>query len=229
MAINETEKCKQKVETGTATEFIWELGIDEAGRGPLAGPVAVGLVLVPTNFDWSLIAGVGDSKQLSEKRREAVRVCATNLAEKGQLFISVQQSSAGDIDKLGIVPALNQAILVGLQDLENQLSQLGMGLDWPQVMVKLDGALRAPSFCVHQETIIKGDALEPTIGLASIIAKVTRDHYMTLLGQQAAYQVYNFPQHKGYGTKNHQELILRHGLSSEHRVSYCQNIINGLL
>ena len=90
--------------------------------------------------------------------------------------------------------------------------------------MKLDGGLKAPAEFVHQETIVKGDSKEKVIGLASIMAKVTRDRYMLRLAERAEFKIYDFMSHKGYGTKIHREAIARHGLSTEHRTSYCRNI-----
>lgn len=91
-------------------------------------------------------------------------------------------------------------------------------------MVKLDGGLKAPEEWVNQETIVKGDAKEKVIGLASIMAKVTRDRYMEKLARKPEYAQYNFAQHKGYGTLAHRTAISAYGLSREHRASFCKNI-----
>jgi ribonuclease HII len=191
----------------------WLIGIDEAGRGPLAGPVAVGVVKVPTDFDWSLIEGVGDSKKVSEKNREAIFRRASKLKKEGKLDFKVIQKSAQQIDARGIAVVIREAIAEGLDELVSAPEDC---------FVKLDGALRAPS-SFSQETIIKGDQKELVIGLASILAKVTRDEYM--LKKATTYPLYGFEHHKGYGTKIHREAIQAHGLSDIHRASYCQNIL----
>jgi ribonuclease HII len=197
------------------------VGIDEAGRGPLAGPVAVGIVLIPHNFDWSLLPGVGDSKKVSEKNRERIYNEALKLAKAGKLWCTVELGSAKAIDKLGIAVVIRDCIDKGLRDISTKRDFV---LDWSMVEVKLDGSLRAPEYCVHQETIIKGDAKEQVIGLASILAKVTRDAYMRRLALKPVYEPYNFAKHKGYGTATHRRAIAAHGLSPEHRVSYCRNL-----
>lgn len=197
------------------------VGIDEAGRGPLAGPVAVGLVLVPAGFDWSLLPGVGDSKKVSEKNRERIYKEALGLAKAGKLWCMVEMASAKVIDKRGIAVVIRECIDKGLKELS---SRQDLELDWDTVRVVLDGSLKAPAYCVHQETIIKGDAKEKVIGLASILAKVTRDAYMCRLANKPAYACYQLAKHKGYGTALHCRLIARHGLSPEHRTSYCKNI-----
>lgn len=201
--------------------FQYELGIDEAGRGPLAGPVAVGLVLVPTGFDWSLLPGVGDSKKVSEKNRERIYKEALRLAKAGKLWCTVEMASAKAIDKQGIAVVIRGCIDKGLKELS---ARQDLELDWGTAAVKLDGSLRAPEYCLHQETIIKGDAKEQVIGLASILAKVTRDAYMCRLANKVTFNPYQFAKHKGYGTALHRRLIAQNGLSPEHRASYCKNI-----
>lgn len=198
-----------------------EIGVDEAGRGPLAGPVAVGVALVPVDFDWSLIPGVGDSKQVSEKKREVIFQRAKELQKTGKLDFVVELVSAKRIDSHGIVPAITTAITKALNTLQC-LPSGALGKD--EVLVKLDGGLKAPLEYIYQETIIKGDSKEKVIGLASIMAKVTRDHYMERIAQKPQFEAYDFAQHKGYGTKAHREAVAQHGLSPEHRKSYCRNI-----
>lgn len=206
----------------------WLIGIDEAGRGPLAGPVSVGVVLVLASFDWCLIPGVGDSKQMSEKNREAVYLRAVELQKDGQIVFLVKMVSAKIIDKKGIVLAIKSAIKNGLEDVTdvlcNEKSRDTTPFDWSSITVKLDGSLRAPVEFVNQETIIKGDSKEKVIGLASILAKVTRDRYMVKISTQSEFENYNFARHKGYGTKVHRIAIGKFGLSSEHRATYCKNI-----
>lgn len=186
------------------------IGIDEAGRGPLAGPVAVGVVALSREFDWKLIPGVGDSKKITSKNREFIFRRARDLKNEGLLDFAVCQVSANIIDKKGIVGAINLAMARGLNKLN---------LEAGKCDVRLDGALRAPSHYHNQTTIIRGDASEPIIGLASILAKVTRDQYM--LSMHRRYPNYEFDQHKGYGTLKHRENIKKYGLSVIHRVSFC--------
>jgi ribonuclease HII len=200
----------------------WLIGIDEAGRGPLAGPVAVGVVLVSTDFDWGLLPGVGDSKQLSPTKRETLFQQAKALKQAGRLDYAVSMVSAAIIDKKGIQFAIKNGIERSLNVVLRPRVTLGSA----DVLIKLDGGLRAPGDFVHQETIIKGDAIEPAIGLASIMAKVTRDQYMVQLGRRPEYNVYDFATHKGYGTKAHRSYIAQYGCSPQHRRSYCKNIIN---
>lgn len=191
----------------------WIVGIDEAGRGPLAGPVTVGLVKIPVDFDWQLIPGVNDSKKISEKKREVIFENTIELAKQGLIEYSVKSVSAQSIDKKGIAPAIVRAIQSGVAELQ---------LNSADCLIKLDGSLKAPTE-FQQETIVGGDGKEPAIGLASIMAKVTRDRYM--LEQAEKYPVYGIAQHKGYGTKQHREMIALHGFSPIHRRSFCSNII----
>lgn len=194
----------------------WLVGVDEAGRGPLAGPVAVGVAVVPYDFDWSLIPHVGDSKKVTEKRRAQVFLRTTELQREGALKFKVSLISAKVIDEKGISKAVVLGIEKCLQDLD---------LDRENCDVRLDGLLKAPQEYLVQRTIIKGDGSEPVIGLASIMAKVSRDNYMEQLAGKSAYSKYELSSHKGYGTKRHIELIKEHGLSDIHRVSFCQGCL----
>ncbi len=185
------------------------VGVDEAGRGPLAGPVAVGVALVPVDFDWVLIPGVGDSKKVSAENREAIFRRAKHLRTEGTLTFATALIPASIIDKIGITHAVQKGIVKCLEKLSPNPKT---------TMILLDGLLHAPEKYVHQETIIKGDAKEKVIGLASICAKVTRDAHMVRVARD--YPEYLFDIHKGYGTKKHIEAILTHGLSPIHRRSF---------
>ncbi len=187
------------------------VGIDEAGRGPLAGPVAVGAVLVPKGFDWELIPGVADSKMLSEKKREEIFRRARQLHTEGQLTIAVALVSEKVIDRKGISHAIRVGVLRCLKKVQAEPNT---------VRVLLDGSLKAPSQYLDQQTIIKGDMTEKEIGLASICAKVTRDRKMLLLSKR--YPEYGFEIHKGYGTALHRKNIKKHGLSDIHRTTFCK-------
>ncbi len=217
----------------------WLIGIDEAGRGPLAGPVAVGAVLVPSDFDWALIPGVNDSKQLSELKREVIFKQAEMLKREGTLDYVVVMVSAKVIDQIGIVPSVTRAMSRALykvieprpflgsfprKGLGKRAGSMGAEMGVEEVLVKLDGGLRAPKEFVHQETIIKGDSKEKVIGLASIMAKVTRDRYMVRVGKRPEYSKYALGVHKGYGTTAHRQAIKKYGCTDIHRVSYCKNI-----
>ena len=189
------------------------IGIDEAGRGPLAGPVAVGVVKTPGSFDWaSKLPGVDDSKKLTEEKRAAIFSQAKKLRHAGELDFAVAMVGPSFIDTFGITQAINLAMARCIARLK---------LHPEEVSIRLDGSLSAdPIFT--QATIIKGDALYPEIGLASICAKETRDAYMRRIARK--YPHYQFEVHKGYGTKAHRLTIAKIGKSPIHRVTYCKNI-----
>lgn len=187
----------------------WLLGVDEAGRGPLAGPVAVGVVAVSERFDVAKeFLGVADSKKLSEKKREALFQKLEERAKLGDVRFVVEFESAEAIDQKGIAVVIREAVSRGVNTLAP---------DAALVKVQLDGALRAPVEYA-QETIIGGDASVPLISLASIAAKVSRDRLMLALAPQ--YPQYRFEKHKGYGTALHYEALKEHGLSPIHRRSF---------
>jgi ribonuclease HII len=203
------------------------IGVDEAGRGPLAGPVSVGVAMVPAGFNWELLPGVNDSKKLTEKKREEIFEIAKALKKAGKLTYAVSLVSANSVDTKGIVPSItrgmHQAINRVMKDPWN--SVINNVINYATYDVKLDGGLKAPEEFINQETITKGDSKEKVIGLASIMAKVTRDRYMVKISTKTEFVPYIFAQHKGYGTKKHREAIALSGLSKEHRTSYCKNIV----
>lgn len=188
------------------------IGIDETGRGPLAGPVAVGLAAFPADFDWSLAQGVRDSKQLTALQRDEwyQKMCAWSAG--GLMYHKVVFSSSQSIDRRGIVPSVYSAIERGLKLLE---------LGPRECEVRLDGTLKAPAYFLFQKTIIRGDESEPAISLAAIAAKVRRDRLMRRLAKM--YPQYGFDIHKGYGTSGHREAIRQFGLCDMHRRSFCRN------
>jgi ribonuclease HII len=206
--------------------------------------------LILNDFDWQMIVGVNDSKKLPESKREVIFERTKVLQREGKLSYVVEMVSAQKIDEEGISVCIKKAISKGLKKIlrKKQLSNVVKSrrrdpgiipgedistisnsrtdhiLEAGEVFVKLDGSLRAPSEYLYQETIIKGDAKEKVIGLASIMAKVTRDRYMSKLAKQPEFAKYDFARHKGYGTKIHRAAIEKNGLSTEHRRSYCGNI-----
>lgn len=185
------------------------LGVDEAGRGPLAGPVSVGIVAVPEGFDVAKeFPGVNDSKKLSEKKREAIYEMLLARVAAGDARFRVEFESAEAIDTEGIAVVIRRAVSRGVN---------ALAPDAALVKVQLDGSLKAPVEYA-QETIINGDALVPLIGLASIAAKVERDRLMVELAK--AHPQYGFEGHKGYGTKAHYEALREHGLCAIHRRSF---------
>jgi ribonuclease HII len=196
------------------------IGIDEAGRGPLAGPVSVGVVCVASDFNWDLLPGVNDSKKLSEKKREEIFTKALELKNEGKLHYCVVMVSALIIDKIGIVPAVSKAMHSALAQVVKESKAKPS-----DCIVKLDGSLSAPAEFEDQETIIGGDGKEKVIGLGSILAKVTRDRHMVALSKKKEFSGYLFQTHKGYGTLEHRRLIRKYGLSVVHRKSYCRKLI----
>ena len=185
------------------------IGIDEVGRGPLAGPVAV-CALAATPHKLKHFRGIKDSKQLSEAQREAwLKIMKAHQGD--ELSFAVTMISPREIDLHGIVPAIRKALVSSLRKLD---------IDPSDCEVRLDGGLKAPPEYTKQKTIIKGDEKESAIAIASIVAKVARDRLMVRL--DAKYPSYCFAQHKGYGTKAHIAALKRHGLSEIHRASFCK-------
>lgn len=190
------------------------VGVDEVGRGPLAGPVAVGvLVLKESQKRFRLFYKKGetflrDSKKLSEKQREEWFKIIGAERERGALDFSVSFISHTLIDKRGLAWALRIATA-------RSLARLAISTDSE---IFLDGGLRAPSYFKNQQTIIKGDEKIPAIALASVVAKVLRDRLMIRLAKQ--YPQYGFGRHKGYGTAAHYDTIKKHGLCPIHRRSF---------
>jgi ribonuclease HII len=185
------------------------LGVDEAGRGPLAGPVSVGAVVVPEGFDvLKEFPGVRDSKKLSEQKRERIFALLEQRVIAGEVRFAVEFSSAVMIDAFGITHAIRDAVARAVHILAP---------DSALVYVQLDGSLKAPPEYA-QETIINGDNLVPLISLASIAAKVMRDRLM--VGLSGTYPGFGFEMHKGYGTKDHYLALKKHGPCAIHRSSF---------
>jgi ribonuclease HII len=209
----------KKGNTKLKTEYL--IGIDEVGRGPLAGPVAVCVVAIDKKYAGKILKKFSlpaekivltDSKKLSEKARDRIFDIQKYIPE---IISSVQYCSAKQIDKNGISNCIKKCIESGLKDLNKK------GIHSGNAEVFLDGALRAPS-TYTQHTIIRGDSSVPIISLASVIAKVSRDTKMKKLHKK--FPEYNFAQNKGYGTKSHIQNIKKYGLSTEHRITFCSKI-----
>lgn len=186
------------------------IGIDEVGRGPLAGPVAIGAVCATQEIIDSF-KEIKESKQLSEKKRELWNK-KINDAVSNDLKLSIAFVDANIIDEIGIANAIKEALSSALK---------GLDVDPNDCHVKLDGGLHAPPEYKSQETIIRGDASETIIAMASVVAKVKRDNYMVSISDN--YAEYGFAKHKGYGTKAHTEAIEKYGLSDQHRRTFCKN------
>ena len=191
------------------------IGIDEAGRGPLAGPVSVGAVMVPKKFDvLKKFPDVKDSKLLSPKKRDEIYEEVVARARAGEVSFCVRFAAHSYIDAFGITRAVRRAIQRGVA----ALAPSPEGIE-----IFLDGLLYAPSR-YRQKTIIHGDALVPLISLASVVAKVRRDRLMVKFAKK--FPDYGFEVHKGYATKAHKHVIARSGLCEIHRITYCRNLIS---
>jgi ribonuclease HII len=182
------------------------IGIDEVGRGPLAGPLAVCACVIPVSNKLKLFKGIKDSKKCTEEKRESWLKLIKDEKKKGNLNFAVSYSSEKMIDEKGITFAINSALQKSLQKLK---------LNPNDCEVFLDGGLKAPIEYKKQKTIIKGDEKIPVISLASIAAKVARDNLMKKIAKR--YPHYGFENHKGYGTKFHIEMIRTYGISTAHR------------
>lgn len=182
--------------------FTSVCGVDEAGRGPLAGPVFAAAVILPENCE---IEGLNDSKKLSEKKREAL----FDVIKDKAVSYSIASVDEKIIDEINILQATYLAMKKAVE-----------GLDVPADYALIDGN-RMPPLDIDGETVVKGDAKSPSIAAASILAKVSRDRFM--LGLDEKYPQYKFSQHKGYGTKLHYEMLTEHGVSDCHRMSFLKS------
>lgn len=200
-------------------EYI--IGVDEAGRGPLAGPLVFGFLGVSRevceddNYE-DLFTGIKDSKKLSEKKRKEIFERLKELKKENKIDFCVLKVGNEEIDKVGLAKCIKKILKTGKEYFENKNNKK------EKIKFLLDGGLKLEGE-VNQETIIKGDLKVPLIGLASILAKVTRDRLMEELAKD--YLDYNFSKHKGYGTKAHIEEIKKFGPSKIHRLSFLKNIL----
>jgi ribonuclease HII len=190
------------------------VGIDEVGRGPLAGPVAIGAVLFDTKKIPSKLLSARDSKALTPIAREIwfQKIKAARIAQ--ELDYRVAFVGQEIIDEKGIMYALRTAIARALSRL---------ALPPQETMILLDGGLRAPEHFIFQQTIIGGDRKEPIISLASITAKVLRDRKMWRLAEEFPH--FGFEEHKGYGTRFHIKQLKKYGPCELHRRSFIKNIL----
>lgn len=211
------------------------IGIDEVGRGPLAGPITVAAVAatmkineiesrkILTRFNLGILnlgilRNIKNSKKLSSAKREE-----WNKKIREKFMYAIASVGPAIIDRMGISYAARLAVARCLKKLQkqsnNQRTLKNTCAFWKIV---LDGGLYAPKTYLRQETIIKGDERHPLIAAASIVAKVRRDAYMRRLHKK--FFLYGFDRHKGYGTVLHRAALKIHGLSSVHRRSFCANI-----
>lgn len=190
------------------------IGIDEVGRGPIAGPVAVGAFVFLDKNVVKLFKGVKESKQLTVEKREEWFSKVKEAQKKKLVDFAVIFQSEKVIDEKGISFAIKKALKMAL---------LKLKINPEDATVLLDGGLKAPPEYKNQKTIIKGDTKEQVIALASICAKVLRDRKMVGWGKK--YLQYGFEVHKGYGTRKHCEAVKKYGLTVLHRRSFCLAIL----
>ena len=182
-------------------------GVDEAGRGPLAGPVFAAAVILRPDC---VLEGINDSKKLSEKKREQL----FEVIQQQALAWCIASADEGEIDQLNILKATFLAMRRAVE-----------GLQPVPEFVLVDGNAN-PVLSIATETVVKGDAQSQSIAAASILAKVARDRYMLELDRQ--YPQYNFKKHKGYPTKEHYRLLDEYGISPVHRRSFLKKRTGGV-
>lgn len=178
-------------------------GVDEAGRGPLAGPVCAAAVILPESV---IIDGVNDSKKLSEKKRESL----FDVIREQALSYSIAYATVDEIEEINI---LNATMLAMRRAID--------GLDIKADYAMIDGN-KIPPIDIDAECIVKGDAKSMSIACASILAKVSRDRLLYKYAEE--YPMYGFDKHKGYGTKVHREAILKYGPCPYHRKSFLKKL-----
>lgn len=178
-------------------------GVDEAGRGPLAGPVCAAAVILPEGV---IIDGVNDSKKLSEKKRESL----FDVIREQALSYSIAYATVDEIEEINI---LNATMLAMRRAID--------GLDIKADYAMIDGN-KIPPIDIDAECIVKGDAKSMSIACASILAKVSRDRLLYKYAEE--YPIYGFDKHKGYGTKVHREAILKYGPCPYHRKSFLKKL-----
>ena len=185
--------------------FKFVCGVDEAGRGPLAGPVCAAAVVLPLDCE---IEGLNDSKKISEKKREML---FDVIVEKAVAY-SIAYGTLEEIENYNILEATYIAMNRAIE-----------GLNVKPDFALIDGNRVPKGIAIPCETVVKGDAKSCSIAAASILAKVTRDRLM--LEYDKKYPQYLFAQHKGYGTKAHYEAIKQHGVCEIHRLSFLKNVL----
>lgn len=191
------------------------IGIDEAGRGPLAGPLALGVCVVPVKYTFLRFPKLTDSKKCSQEKRELFLKIMKEEQKNNKLQFAVGFATEKIIDIKGVTFAVQFAMTQALKKLQ---------IDSSECEVFLDGGLKAPQEFTRQQTIIKGDEKIPVISLASIAAKVLRDAKMKTLAKK--HPQYGFEVHKGYGTKLHREAIIKFGISPAHRKLFLRKLAN---
>ena len=218
MKEKEYERLKEikKIEEELYSKNISSIaGIDEAGRGPLAGPVVVASVIMPRD---SMIEGVNDSKKVSEKKRERLYEEIINEAVAYGVGIISQE----EIDRINILNATKEGLTTAIKEMERDLREKQREFEKPEIIL-VDALTKIDTDHIPYRSIIKGDAKSYSIAAASIIAKVTRDRIMRQWAE--VYPMYGFEKHKGYGTAAHIAAIREYGLCPLHRRSFVKNIV----
>lgn len=201
--LTKLKEIEEKIYNSKEVKYI--CGIDEAGRGPLAGPVVIAAVIMPRN---SIIEGVNDSKKVSEKKREKLYEEITSSSIAWAVGIIDQN----EIDDINILNATKKGLTQALTELEQR----------PDIIL-VDALTKIDTLGIPYESIIKGDAKSYSIAAASIVAKVTRDRIMRQWDE--IYPQYGFEKHKGYGTAMHINAIKEYGPCPLHRKSFIKNFI----
>ena len=218
MKEKEVERLKEikKIEEELYSQCVTSIaGIDEAGRGPLAGPVVVACVVMPRG---SMIEGVNDSKKVAEKKREKLYEEIINEAVAYGVGIISQE----EIDRINILNATKEGLTTAIKEMEKDLQEKQRGIEKPEIIL-VDALTKIDTDHIPYRSIIKGDAKSYSIAAASIIAKVTRDRIMRQWAE--VYPMYGFEKHKGYGTAAHIAAIKEYGLCPLHRRSFVKNIV----
>lgn len=206
MLLEEKERTERmKIYEKKYSDYAYICGIDEAGRGPLAGPVVAGAVILPKDCD---ILYINDSKKLTEKKREELY----DIIIKKAVAYGIGMATPERIDEINILQATYEAM-------RSAVAMLGVTPD-----ILLNDAVTIPQVTIRQVPIIKGDAKSISIAAASILAKVTRDRMMK--EYSVIYPEYGFEGHKGYGSQSHIEAIKKYGPSPIHRRSFIKNFID---
>lgn len=193
-----------------ASRLKYHIGIDEVGRGPLAGPVTVcAFAILEQDLHRLESIGARDSKVLSAQKREIVAAKLKELAKEGRCTFQIASTSPQLIDRDGLTRSISMAMVSALKRLN---------IHPEHADVYLDGGLYAPNAFFRQHTVIHGDGLIPVISCASVLAKVHRDRVMD--NYDLKFPEYGFLNHKGYGTPEHYKAIRKHGASEIHRTSF---------
>jgi len=191
----------------------YTVGIDEVGRGPLAGPVVVCALYISSGKSGELLRGIRDSKQLTQIQRERWFEKLTVARKEGSVDWSISSVTPRVIDRTGIRNSVLAAAARCLDKLD---------IEPNNIRVLLDGGIIAPKKWIYQETIVRGDEQESVIAAASVVAKVTRDKRMRKYAKR--FPLYGLEKHKGYGTEAHYKALQTHGPCELHRKSFLRDL-----